>query len=126
MAKYKVAVLGPIPRDHIITHKNEVFEKYGCVTHTAIALSHLLGDEGVVFPVTHVRKKDQQAILDIFKPWRSLCGNADAARTSECQGNFHGRSEAVFRLTVGQSARWVYSAYGDSADAHKNPPVRRI
>jgi len=26
----KVAVLGPIPRDHIVTHRGEVFDKYGC------------------------------------------------------------------------------------------------
>lgn len=78
MKKYKVAVVGPIPRDHIITHKNEVFEKYGCVTHTAIALSKLLGEEGEVFPVTHVRKKDEAAILEIFKPF----DNIDASKVS--------------------------------------------
>ena len=38
----KVAVLGPIPRDQIITHAGERFEKYGCALYTAVALSALL------------------------------------------------------------------------------------
>ncbi|NAS12989.1 carbohydrate kinase family protein [Poritiphilus flavus] len=69
MANYKVAVLGPIPRDHITTHHGEVIEKYGCATHTAIGLARLLGDEGTVYPVSHVRKIDEgpiKAILDAY------------------------------------------------------------
>ena len=38
-ASRKVAVLGPIPRDQIVTHAGERFEKYGCVLYTAVALS---------------------------------------------------------------------------------------
>lgn len=72
MKKYKVAVVGPIPRDHIITHRKEVFQKYGCVTHTSIALSKLLGDTGEVHPVTHVQKKDKQPILDLFEPYQNI------------------------------------------------------
>lgn len=72
MKKYKVAVVGPIPRDHIVTHRKEVFEKYGCVTHTSIALSRLLEDKGTVIPVTHVRKKDLNPILNIFKPYENI------------------------------------------------------
>lgn len=68
----KVAVLGPIPRDHITTHNGEVIEKYGCATHTAIALSNLLESEDVVIPVTHVRKKDEEAIRNIFSPYRNI------------------------------------------------------
>ena len=41
-ASRKVAVLGPIPRDQIVTHAGERFEKYGCVLYTAVALSALL------------------------------------------------------------------------------------
>jgi len=72
MSKYKVAVVGPIPRDHIVTHRNEVFEKYGCVTHTSIALSKLLQDDGTVFPVTHIRKKDEKPILEIFESYENI------------------------------------------------------
>jgi len=28
-------VLGPIPRDEIVTHAGEWFEKYGCMLYTA-------------------------------------------------------------------------------------------
>ena len=31
----KVAVLGPIPRDEIVTLAGEWFEKYGCMLYTA-------------------------------------------------------------------------------------------
>lgn len=72
MKKYKVAVVGPIPRDTVITHRNEVFEKYGCVTHTSIALSKLLGETGEVIPVTHIRKRDKQPILEIFENYDNI------------------------------------------------------
>ena len=72
MKQFKVAVLGPIPRDHITTHHNEVIKKYGCATHTAIAISNLLGTHGTVIPVTHVRKKDLSPILDLFAPYKNI------------------------------------------------------
>lgn len=72
MKKYKVAVLGPIPRDYIITHQNVKIQKYGCVTHTAIALSNLLGEQGTVFPVTHIRKSDAKGIEELFKVYNNI------------------------------------------------------
>ena len=72
MKKRKVAVLGPIPRDYIITHNNEEIQKYGCVTHTAIALSNLLGPEDRVFPVTHIRKSDAKGIADLFSSYKNI------------------------------------------------------
>ena len=51
----KVAVLGPIPRDQIVTHDGERFEKYGCVIYTAVALSALLDAGDTIVPVSHVR-----------------------------------------------------------------------
>jgi adenosine kinase len=68
----KIAVHAPIPKDHIITHHGEHIEKYGCATHTSIALSQLLGDRGTVFPVTHVRQKDEAAIKEIFAPYVNI------------------------------------------------------
>ena len=41
-ASRNVAVLGPIPRDRIITHNGEGFEKYGCALYTVVALAALL------------------------------------------------------------------------------------
>lgn len=72
MSKKKIAVLGPIPRDYIITHHGEVIQKYGCATHTAIAIAMLLGDEGIVYPVTHTRKQDKEGILQLFEPYHNI------------------------------------------------------
>ncbi|MGB5404708.1 carbohydrate kinase family protein [Robiginitalea sp.] len=72
MKQYHVAVLGPIPRDHITTHKGEVIEKYGCATHTTIGLSRLLGDKGTVYPVSHVRKTDREAVEEVFTPYSNI------------------------------------------------------
>lgn len=65
--KYKIAVIGPIPKDHITTYKGLIAEKYGCITHSVIALSNLLGNQAEIYPVTHVRKKDVAAIEVILK-----------------------------------------------------------
>src|SRR6185437_1015459 len=62
----KVAVLGPIPRDQIVTHAGERFEKYGCVLYTAVALSALLDEGDMVFPVSHVRRQDEGPIKEIL------------------------------------------------------------
>ena len=72
MRHFHATVLGPIPRDHITTHKGEVIEKYGCATHTAIGLSRLLGDRGTVYPVSHVRKKDRKGVEDVFSPYPNI------------------------------------------------------
>ncbi len=72
MSKYNVAVLGPIPRDHITTHRGEVIEKYGCATHTAIGLAKLLGKDGTVFLVSHVRIKDEKAIKDQLEGYDNI------------------------------------------------------
>ena len=85
MSKFKVAVLGPIPRDHITTHQGETIEKYGCVMHTAIGLSRLLGQDGVVIPVSHVRKVDRGPILEILKDYTNI--ETDHIRSDEDQGD---------------------------------------
>lgn len=72
MKPFKVAVLGPIPRDHITTHKGEVIEKYGCATHTAIGLSRLLDKRGTVWPVAHVRKQDLPGVLEVLAPYPNI------------------------------------------------------
>ncbi|MEP2935576.1 MAG: carbohydrate kinase family protein [Gilvibacter sp.] len=72
MKHYKVGVLGPIPRDHITTHTGQVIQKYGCATHTAIALSNLMGDSGTIYPVTHVRKVDAQGVKDVFMGYDNI------------------------------------------------------
>lgn len=61
-ARRTVAVLGPIPLDHITTHTGETFEKHGCVLYTVAALSALLGPEDRICPVVHVREIDEASI----------------------------------------------------------------
>jgi adenosine kinase len=65
-ARRKVAVLGPIPRDQIVTHAGERFEKYGCVLYTAAALSALLDEGDTIVPVSHVRRVDEGPIKEIL------------------------------------------------------------
>ena len=62
----KVVVLGPIPRDRIVTNAGERFEKYGCVLYTSVALSSLLGAEDTIVPVSHVRRRDEGPIKEIL------------------------------------------------------------
>lgn len=75
MKPLKVAVLGPIPRDHITTHHGEIIQKYGAAMHTAIALSKLLGPEDQIVPVTHVRKQDYQGVLEVLAPYTNVKTN---------------------------------------------------
>jgi adenosine kinase len=80
----KIAVLGPIPRDTIITHKNETIKKYGCATHPAIALSKLMEGKGEVIVISHVHKKDHQPIIDLFSPYSNV--NIDGIKSSNDRG----------------------------------------
>lgn len=85
MSKYNVAVLGPIPRDHITTHHGEIIEKFGCAMHTAIGLSKLLGEDGTVNIVSHVRKKDQAAVKKILENYENI--NSDYVTSDADQGD---------------------------------------
>jgi len=62
----KVAVLGPIPRDQIVTHAGERFHKYGCVIYTAAALSALLDVSDTIVPITHVRQQDEGPVKQLL------------------------------------------------------------
>jgi adenosine kinase len=67
-----VAVLGPIPRDQIVTDDGERFEKYGCALYTAVALSALLGAGDTIVPVAHVHRKDEGPIKEILAPFPNI------------------------------------------------------
>jgi adenosine kinase len=85
MSKFHVAVLGPVPRDHITTHRGEVIEKYGCAMHTAIGLSRLVGSEGVVYIVSHIRKRDENAVKSILARYPNI--NTDYLSSEADQGD---------------------------------------
>ena len=68
----KVAVLGPIPRDQIVTDDGERFEKYGCALYTAVALSALMDSGDTIAPVTHVRRKDEGPLKQILASFPNI------------------------------------------------------
>lgn len=79
----KIAVLGPIPRDHIVTWQGEIITRYGAVSHPVIALSKLIGAHNQVIPVSHIRKQDEAAIKAEFKDYKNVITDyitADADR----------------------------------------------
>lgn len=68
----KIAILGPIPRDHIVTHNRELIQKWGCVTHPTIALSVLAGERIEIIPVSHVRTVDKDNVIEVFKGYKGI------------------------------------------------------
>jgi adenosine kinase len=68
----KVAVLGPIPRDQIVTDDGARFEKYGCALYTAVALSALLDAGDTIALVTHVRREDEGPIKRILASFPNI------------------------------------------------------
>lgn len=62
----KVAVVGPVPRDRMVTGEGEVIDRYGCCLNAVAALSALMGDRGEVALVSHVRRVDHGPILEIL------------------------------------------------------------
>ena len=68
----KIAIIGPIPRDHIVTHTGDLIQKWGCVAHPVIALSTMVGDEIEIIPVSHVRVTDQDNVKEVFKGYKGI------------------------------------------------------
>ncbi len=75
MGKSTIAVLGPIPRDRIITHRGEVVQKYGCAIYTAAAVASLGGEDYDVRLVSHVRKVDREGVLATFAGYGNIDGS---------------------------------------------------
>lgn len=68
----KIAIVGPIPRDHIVTHQGELIQKWGCVTHPVIALSVMAGQQIEIVPVTHLRSVDVDNVVEVFKGYAGI------------------------------------------------------
>lgn len=68
----RIAILGPIPRDHIVTHQGELIQKWGCVTHPVIALSVLAGKNTEIIPVSHVRRVDLDNVREVFAGYEGV------------------------------------------------------
>lgn len=68
----RIAVLGPIPRDHIVTHQGDLIQKWGCITHPVIALSVMDGERIEIVPVAHVRKVDLDNVKEVFAGYKGI------------------------------------------------------
>src|ERR1700755_3305807 len=68
----KVAVLGPIPRDRIVTDDGERFEKYGCALYTAVALSALLEAGDTIVPGSHAPREDEGPLKRILASFPNI------------------------------------------------------
>lgn len=81
----RIAILGPIPRDHIVTHNGDLIQKWGCITHPVIALSVMAGDQLEIFPVAHVRKVDLDNVKEVFAEYKGI--NIKHITTKNDQGD---------------------------------------
>ena len=79
----RIAVLGPIPRDHIVTHQGDLIQKWGCVTHPVIALSVLAGDQIEIIPVVHLRTVDRDNVMEVFEGYAGLNKNYITIKTED-------------------------------------------
>lgn len=68
----RIAIVGPIPRDHIVTHQGDLIQKWGCVTHPVIALSAMAGKEIEVIPVSHLRTVDVDNVNEVFNGYAGV------------------------------------------------------
>jgi sugar/nucleoside kinase (ribokinase family) len=81
----RIAIVGPIPRDHIVTHQGDQIQKWGCVTHPVIALSAMAGESIEIIPVSHVRNVDLDNVKEVFKGYKGI--NLDHITSENDQGD---------------------------------------
>ncbi|MCE2957842.1 MAG: hypothetical protein LW841_11870, partial [Flammeovirgaceae bacterium] len=81
----RIAIVGPIPRDHIITHTGDQIQKWGCVTHPVIALSAMAGKKIEIIPVSHLRAVDKDNVKEVFKGYSGI--NTKHLTTKNDQGD---------------------------------------
>ncbi len=68
----RIAILGPIPRDHIVTHQGDLIQKWGCVAHPVIALSTMVGNKIEIIPVSHLRQVDVDNVREVFRGYQGI------------------------------------------------------
>jgi sugar/nucleoside kinase (ribokinase family) len=81
----RIAILGPIPRDHIVTHQGDLIQKWGCVTHPVIALSVMAGSQIEIVPVSHLRQVDLDNVVEVFNGYSGI--NLKHLTTKNDQGD---------------------------------------
>jgi sugar/nucleoside kinase (ribokinase family) len=98
----KVAVLGPIPRDQIVTDDGMRFEKYGCALYTAVALSALLDAGDTIAPVSHVKREDEGPIKQILASFPNIDTSGITSSADQGDGvelRYTGQNSRVERQT---------------------------
>ena len=68
----RIAVLGPMPRDVIVTAERQVNERYGGALYTCAALASLGSGIVSVHPVTRVSVDDLNALLALMAPFDAI------------------------------------------------------
>lgn len=68
----KIAVIGPIPRDYIITHQSDLIQKWGGIAHPVIGLARLAEGKMEIIPVAHVRKVDLDNIHELLSDYNGV------------------------------------------------------
>lgn len=81
----RISIIGPIPRDHIVTHTGDLIQKWGCVTHPVIALSVMTQGKIEVIPVSHLRTVDLDNVKEVFKGYKGI--NMNHLTVKNDQGN---------------------------------------
>lgn len=61
---YRIAVVGPIPRDTVTNQEGETGDRYGCAIFATVAVASLAGECSSVHPVAHVRASDHGPISE--------------------------------------------------------------
>src|SRR5690606_25406266 len=79
----RIVIVGPIPRDHIVTHQGDLIQKWGCVTHPVIALSVMAGEQINIIPVSHVRRVDVDNVREVFDGYRGVILDHITARNDQ-------------------------------------------
>src|SRR5262245_8467499 len=79
----RIAIVGPIPRDHIVTHSGDLIQKWGCVTHPVIALSTMAGGQIEIIPVSHVREVDVDNVKEVFRGYKGVNLNYITSRNDQ-------------------------------------------
>ncbi len=98
----KVAVLGPIPRDSVVTKWGDRFDKYGCALYTAVALSALMDDGDTIVPISHVRSRDEGPIKHLLADFANIdtaCITSQADHGDGVELRYIGESQRVERQT---------------------------
>ncbi len=71
----RIAIVGPIPRDHIVTHNGELIQKWGCVTHTPSSPFSIMGQEQkfeIVPVIAFAKGLYLDNVKEVFKGYRGL------------------------------------------------------